>query len=430
MQDQAFVQSELNRCNKCGYCMQSCPVYRSRHDENHVARGRNQTLQHIVDGGEFDRDMLQPFFDCLLCGACTVDCFGKVRTKDLMVRAREAYSTEMGRPTVQKYLFNNLLPDPPRLRALLKLAMLGKKTGLAGLARKTGLLKWVSPALAAAESMMEEAPKGFLTDDLACLGFKKTEVNGISVFRAEPENASGPEVLYFIACGVNCLLPSAGEAAIRLMLLGGCRVTIAPNNCCGLPPWSYGDMDAARKLAGSNAKLFGKLGIDHIITECGSCSGFLKEYAEVLPDDSDAKWVAEHTLDITQFLPTLSLPKVEPRGITVTYHDPCHLGRSQNIKDDPRKLLTDAGGYTLIEMAESNWCCGGAGSYNLTHPELSTQILDRKISRIADTHAQIVTTACPACTMQLSTGLRRHGMACPTRHVVELVAESQGLVEG
>lgn len=427
MRDTEFIESELSRCNKCGYCMQSCPVYRTVRREVEVARGRNQTLRAVTEGhGPLTREMLQPFFGCLLCGACTVDCFGSVETKELMVRAREAYHAEHGQPAVQRYIFRNLLPAPGRLTQLMRMVSMGKRSGLSGTARRLGLLRWLSPTLDAADKLVSEAPRAFLRDRLAGLGFADVEQNGIRLLRFEPEHATGPKVLYFIGCGINYQLPRVGEAAIRMLALAGCQITVAPNNCCGLPPWSYGDMDAAKQLARQNVDLLSGLDFDVMVSECGSCSGFLKGYSKLLPESPRARSLADRARDIVELLAELTLPKPAATGTTVTYHDPCHLGRLQGITEAPRKLLVDAGGFKLVEMVEANWCCGGAGSYNLTHPEMSREILARKMRRIADTNAEIVSTACPACLIQIGSGIRSSDVQRPVRHVVELLAERQG----
>ena len=220
-------------------------------------------------------------------------------------------------------------------------------------------------------------------------------------------------------------MPHTGEAAIRLLSLGGCQVTIAQNNCCGLPAWSYGDFEAADRLARQNVDLLSGLDFDFIVSECGSCTGFLKDYAELLPDSPPALALSERARDITEVLSQLSLPTISSAETTVTYHDPCHLGRQQGITEAPRKLLVDSG-CKLVEMAESGWCCGGAGSYNLSHPEMSQEILARKMSRIADTGAEVVTTSCPACIIQLESGVRSHGLGQPVRHVVEVLTKRLG----
>ncbi|NPV46583.1 MAG: (Fe-S)-binding protein [Armatimonadetes bacterium] len=448
--DQAFIENELSRCNKCGYCMQSCPVYRAERREANVARGRNRLLRAVLEGErELSREMREPFFDCLLCGACTNDCFGKVRTKDLMVRAREAYAEDFGSPLLRRYLFHNLLPAPQRLTPLMRLASLGKRTGLARLAERMGLLRWLSPNLEVADALVPTMPKAFLRDRLAGMGFRAVPHAAGTLYRWEPDHATGLRVLYFIGCGTNYQLPRSGEAALRLLHLGGCQITVAPNNCCGLPPWSYGDTEAARLLARRNVELLSDLDCDAIVTECGSCSGFLKEYGEVLgevsPDGPDGASSAaplqsvargpggelsSRVRDFTEVLATLSLPRPVATGTPLTYHDPCHLGRSQGVREQPRKLLVDVGGYELREMAEADRCCGGAGSYNITHPELSRAILGRKLDNAGATGAQLIATACPACILQLGWGGRERGEGFTVRHVAELLAERQGLELG
>ena len=429
--DSEFIEAELSRCNKCGYCMQSCPVYRAVRREPSVARGRIRTLRAVTEGdSDLTRPMIEPFFECLLCGACTVACFGSVQTKELMVRARQAYQAKYSQPTIQRYIFHKLLPNPGRLTQLVRLASLGKRTGLSNVARRLGLLRWLSPTLDAAEGLVATMPGAFLRDRLPSIGFTTVAQSDTTIRRLEPEQPTGPKVLYFIGCGTNFQLPQTGEAGIRLLQKAGCQVTVAPNNCCGLPPWSYGDIEAAQHLARQNLDLLESLDFDLLVTECGSCSSFLKHYAELLPNDSQAEALVERTRDIIELLAELSLPPPITKGTTVTYHDPCHLGREQEITEQPRKLLVDVGGFELVEMAEANWCCGGAGSYNLSHPEMSQQVLARKLDHIAETGAEMVTTACPACIIQLDYGVRSRGWQRPVRHVVELLAERHGLSVG
>lgn len=425
MRDREFVESELSRCNRCGYCMQSCPVYRTLRFEAQTARARNETVRRILRGESgITKGMIGPFFDCLLCGACTNDCFGRVQTKELMVRAREAYRAEYGEPMVQRYIFRKLLTDPRRLSMIVRAASVGKNSGLSGIARRLGLLRWLSPSLEAADRLVSAIPRVFLRDNLRHLGFHEVEESGVRLMRLEPDKRTRLDVVYFVGCATNFELPHIGEATIRLLSSAGCRITIAPNYCCGLPPYSYGDIESSQILIRMNAELLGALDCDVVATECGSCSGFLKEYGRLMPDSSEACTLSAKTKDVTQLLADLSLPKPVATGGTVTYHDPCHLGRHQGITEAPRRLLVDSAGMKLMEMAESNWCCGGAGSYNLSHPELSEEILARKIARISETGAETVCTACPACIIQISSGIGR-----PVRHVVEVLADRQGLTQ-
>jgi len=276
--------------------MQSCPVYRVVRREPSVARGRIQTLRAVMEGdSELTRPMLEPFFDCLLCGACTVDCLGNVETNELMVYARQAYYAEHGQPAVQRYIFRKLLPNPNRLARLVRLVSLGKRSRLSSVARQLGLLRWLSPTLDVAEGLVATMPRFFLQDRLPRLGFTTLSQSDTTIWRLEPVRATGPKVLYFIGCATNFQLPQTGEAGIKLLQKAGCQVIVALNNCCGLPPWSYGDIEAARQLARQNLDLMTSLDFDLLVSECGSCSSFLKHYAKLLPDDQRAKALVERT---------------------------------------------------------------------------------------------------------------------------------------
>lgn len=430
-----FISEELIRCNRCGYCMSTCPTYRANRDERYVARGRNELVRKVVEGEmELQDDFHDPLFQCLLCGACTDTCFGRVKTDELMVRAREAWHQQHGEPRVLQIIFDRLLPNPERLTRVMRLLSAGKRWGLSELAHRLGILRWINATLDGAQGLVATMPRLFLRDRLAALGFQRESRGEVPVWRRAPEEGSprgAPSVLYFIGCGTNYQLPRQGEAAIKLLGRAGCEVRVVPNVCCGLPPYSYGDRAAARRLALQNLDLLEELSFDLVVTECGSCSGFLKKWPQLLAEDAGlarAQALAPRVRDFTELLADLRLPApAGPAGLSVTYHDPCHLRRGQGIIEPPRKLLTDVGGFDLRELPEADWCCGGAGSYNLAHPELSLSVLERKLTRVAETGAEVVASACPSCVIQLSYGERRQGGARPVRHVAELLAERQGL---
>jgi len=108
----------------------------------------------------------------------------------------------------------------------------------------------------------------------------------------------------------------------------------------------------------------------------------------------------------------------------VTYHDPCHGIRFLKVKDAPREILKSIPGLELIEMQEADMCCGGAGSYGIFNPKLSRDILARKMENFKNTQADILATSCPACTMQLSFGMKIHNLNCSVKHPVELLVQA------
>jgi glycolate oxidase iron-sulfur subunit len=429
-----LTENELARCNRCGYCMATCPTYRVLRDERRVARGRNELVRQVHEGRmELGEDLRGPLFDCLLCGACTETCFGSVETAELLVQARSAWHAAHGQPLAQRLIFSQLLPHPERMAALMRGYALGKGTGLVDLAARLGILKFVSPAADVANGLAPAAPRRFLRDRLPALGFQRESAGGVTVWRLRPGAGApvGPTVAYFIGCGTNYQVPQPGAAAMRVLALAGCQVLVLPNVCCGMPPYAYGDLEAARGLVRQNLRALAAVPFDFAVSECASCSGFLKRWPGLLegqPEAPEAVALLPRVRDLTELLAELPLPAAPPQGISVTYHQPCHLGRGQGVREQPRRLLRDAGGYELRELPEAEWCCGGAGSYSLTHPEIAQEVLARKMGRVSQTGAEVLATSCAGCMVQLGHGVRQHAPGVRLLSLPELLARAYQIV--
>ena len=214
---------------------------------------------------------------------------------------------------------------------------------------------------------------------------------------------------------------------MRVLSRSGCAVQVVPNFCCGLPPYSYGDLETARALARRNIDIFRNVQVEAIVTDCGSCSTHLKEYAHLLGDDPTytqaAKRFSAKVRDINQFLVRDVRMKEPDRRVKaiVTYHDPCHLSRYQGITDEPRALLQRIPGIAYRELPEADWCCGAAGTHNVTHCDQSMAVLRRKIERVNSTGAGVVVTSCPSCILQLRHGARKMGLALQVKHVTQVL---------
>jgi len=270
-------------------------------------------------------------------------------------------------------------------------------------------------------------PRLFLRDRLLELGFLAVSDSPDGWFRYEPSERTGLRALYFVGCGSNFQAPGEVVGALRLLQAGGCAITVAPNVCCGLPPYSYGDREGARLLAERNVGILTEGEWDVIVTECGSCSSFLKQYPRLLGANNEGEAAAalsSKVRDITEVLPELPLPEPRELRYRVTYHDPCHLGRKQSIREAPRQMLQRIPGVEYVELPEADWCCGGAGSFNLTNPELSRMILKRKIENVRETRAEMLLTSCPACVIQLSSGVREVGLRVQVEHLCEFLARA------
>jgi glycolate oxidase iron-sulfur subunit len=167
-------------------------------------------------------------------------------------------------------------------------------------------------------------------------------------------------------------------------------------------------------------------GVDWIVTNAAGCGTTLRDYGHLLGDEA-AGAVADRARDVSELL-AASLPEPRhPLPMTVTYHEPCHLAHGQRVREAPRTLLRAIPGLRLVELPESDLCCGSAGVYNIVEPEIARRLLERKLDRIAETGATVVASGNPGCLLQLRMGLAQRGLAVDARHPVELLAWS---VEG
>lgn len=433
---------EITHCNRCGFCQTACPIFRATGHEGGVARGRVALLRALVEKRiEWDDELKEPLFNCLLCGACTVNCFPGVATADLLVDARAEYLQRVGREKLHRLLFNHLLPYPKRVRLAARAVGLSLKARLPNVAGALGLLRAFGRDFPRAHKIVQRLPDQAFRDK-----FRPGVVEGRGDLR----------IGYFVGCGMDALLPDAAEATLRTLRTLGRTVEILENCCCGLPAITYGDIPAARAMAEKNLRLLEPCQFDVIVTDCSSCAAFLKKYPTLFVQDDPHRPLAEaqaaRVRDIVQLLPTPLSGGVPPlcvdsgpsgnshrlqpccpaggnplavkpgEKLIATYHDPCHACRSQGLVRAPREILQSLPGVEYRELPEADWCCGGAGSYAAYHYDLSLQVLDRKLDNVQRTGANLLVTSCPACITHLSFGVHRRGLPVRVCHISEIAA--------
>jgi L-lactate dehydrogenase complex protein LldE len=244
-----------------------------------------------------------------------------------------------------------------------------------------------------------------------------------------PEAArEGPLVGLFVTCLVDLFRPSVAFAAIKLLEAGGVRVEVPrAQTCCGQPAYNSGDREDAAAIARQVIEAFERF--DYVVAPSGSCGGMLKvHYPRLLADDprfaERAKTLAAKSYELTSFLvDVLGFTELDAtyEG-TVTYHDSCSSLRELNTKDAPRRLLANVPGLTLVELPESEVCCGFGGTFSVKYPDISGAILDAKLNNILDTEANTVLAADLGCLMQIAGGLSRQRAKIEVRHVAEVLA--------
>jgi L-lactate dehydrogenase complex protein LldE len=234
---------------------------------------------------------------------------------------------------------------------------------------------------------------------------------------------------FFVTCLVDLMRPSIGFAAIRLLEAGGADVYVPPTQtCCGQPAYNSGDRADARALA---AKVVAEFeGCDWLVAPSGSCSGMIRtHYAELFAGDPEmtrrVEALAAKTRELTQFLvDELNLATVPGRFAgTVTYHDSCAGLREMGVKASPRALLAKVPGLTLVEMPESETCCGFGGTFSIKFGEISARLADNKCNHVAGSGADAVVLGDLGCMLNIEGRLRRRGdRKTRVLHVAEVLA--------
>jgi glycolate oxidase iron-sulfur subunit len=219
------------------------------------------------------------------------------------------------------------------------------------------------------------------------------------------------------------LFPAVHRDTIRLLSLAGYEVVVpTAQPCCGALDLHAGRLDAYRERADALARAFPD-DLDVVVTSAAGCGSTMRAYGHGPAVALAARRLAERTRDVTEVLVDAELPLGE-LDATVTYHDACHLAHGQRVRVPPRALLGRIPGLRLVELKDSDLCCGSAGVYNLLEPEMADRLLGMKIERIIETGARIVAAGNPGCALQIAKGARLRGLDLEVRHPVELLARA------
>ncbi|MEW6662181.1 MAG: (Fe-S)-binding protein [Bacillota bacterium] len=406
------VQSHIDRCSKCGTCQAVCPLFGEEKRETLVARGKIFLLDALEEGKlEWSPRMAEVVSTCLLCRSCEASCPNGVRTDLIVLAYRERLAKAKGLSFWKKTAFQYLINSRGRLTLAAKLLYLYQHSGLQRLVRSSGLLPKLPWSLREKESLLPAISRRSFHRQAA----EEVPAQGKQKWR----------VGYFYGCMTNFAFPETGQAMVKLLTAHGAQVVLPKQVCCGLPALVHGDFKTAASIAAKNLEFFRAAGADRILVDCASCGTFLKEYGDLLAAH-EAREFSAKVRDWSEYFTRDEeyKPGLTPVEKRVTYHDPCHLKRHQGVSDPPRRLLRQVPGLSLLEMEGADRCCGAAGSFNMTHYRLSEKVSKSKIDSILATGADLVTTGCPACRMQLARGLKARGSEMPALHPVELLAAS------
>lgn len=401
-------------CVRCGLCLPACPTYLETRTETSGPRGRISLIK-AVDEGRLD--LLSPGFvgqmsECLDCRACEATCPSGVPYGAMLeeMRARIEHAGGSSRTPLQqrrrRFLLDRVFGDLRLMRLLASLARFAQRLHL----------EWIGRILGFGE-LIDKAPR--IPDHFFIAANQRVDV----------ANAAGTAFLH-TGCVMHVLFPNVHEASMRMLARAKLNVTVpADQGCCGAIAVHAGEPETARNLAKRNIAAFERSGADVYVVNAAGCGSTLKEYGRLFEDDPAWRARAEHfssrVRDITEVLDAMDLGhRVKMIDAVVTYQEPCHLVHAQRVSAAPRRLLARVPGLRLVEMPESAVCCGSAGTYSLTEPEMSARLQARKVANIDTTAATIVATANPGCALQVSAGLKAAGSSAEVRHIVEILDEA------
>jgi len=419
-------------CIHCGLCLSSCPTYLETGNENDSPRGRIYLMRAVQDGrlplaGTGSGATAVRHLDlCLGCRACEAVCPSGVQYGQLLEATRAHVEKNYARSFWQAFLrrvaIEKIFPFPERMELALRPALWLKRLNAHRL-----LPKFL-------RDMLDLLPETLSREELPV----QSPASGS--FKSRPRGRVG----FISGCVMQVLFGKTNAASVQLLNQAGFHVvTPEEQGCCGALYCHGGNLDEARACARRNIEAFERLELDAIIINAAGCGSTLKEYGHLLQEDpawaKRAAAFSQKVKDLTEWLVNtgraaeLPLPERSARAEPprndpglVTYHDACHLAHPQRITRPPRDLVRAVAKERFVELAEADVCCGSAGSYNLTEPEMAERLQRRKVENILKSGAHTVVTTNPGCLLQIRAGLRHAGAThIHAVHIADYLTQSR-----
>jgi glycolate oxidase iron-sulfur subunit len=416
----AIARRPVDDCVHCGFCLPVCPTYVAWGEEMDSPRGRIDLFRALGDGSvAMDPTVARHFDRCLGCMACLGACPSGVRYDAIIEAARVRVEREHRRPLgerLKRAVVFWLFPYPARLRLVGAFMWLWRVSGLRWLLRATGLLRRISPFAAQLEGLAPDVGPAHLRPSLA----------GSTPARGERRGRLG----LLTGCVQGVFFPGVNEATVRVLSAEGFEVLVPPGQgCCGALSAHAGRPEEARRMASALIELFEASGVETVVVNAAGCGSHLKDLSLLFAGDEAwtrrAAAFSRRVKDVNELLAAVPPRAVRhPIVARVAYHSPCHLGHAQGIQAQPRALLKGIPGLELVEIPDSDQCCGSAGIYNLVEVEASSEIGRRKVENLLATQAPVVASANPGCTLHMQRLLRERGLSIAAAHPIEILDAS------
>jgi glycolate oxidase iron-sulfur subunit len=403
-------------CVHCGMCLESCPTYELTGQEQHSPRGRVHLIKSVAEGKlEVNEQFMDPVYACLDCRACTTACPADVDVGGLIEEARgqirQAMPLKGWKRMVSKTFLEGLFPHPSRLNTLGGMLKFYQKSGAQTLVRKTGLINMMPKHLVEMEAIMPEIKQSV-----------RQKYKNEEVIKAKGETKH--EVSMLTGCVMDVMFGEINDATINVLTRNGNDVVIPKNQtCCGALHVHSGDREMGRKLAKQNIEAFKES--DKVIVNAAGCGCMMKDYPELFHEDPEwrekAEEFSEKVHDISKYLHETGYEKPKAEMNTrITYHDACHLAHGQGVRQEPRDLLLTIPGVEMVHMPNSDRCCGSAGIYNITNPEMAGAVLESKMQNVPE-DVEVISMGNPGCMLQMAMGVQKYGKNQQVVHTVQLL---------
>lgn len=460
--------SVVQQCMHCGLCLPTCPTYDATKRESASPRGRIALMRAIADDRlEVTRAFGEEMYFCLGCLACTTACPAGVDYAHLFEMARAEVErrhilSAPKRNLVRWALIRWLFAKRARLRFAGRLLWIYQKVGMQALVRASGLMRLAPKQIRELEPLTpavldeftemgyrtkklpianRQSPTGQrqTTDAYFEIGISPAPTAKSARPSADPNLEIGNQqstirrVGIIAGCVQDLTFADVNRDTVFVLEQNGCEVVIPKGQeCCGSLHGHNGEWELAKKFARTNLDAFDVDGLDAIIINAAGCGSHLRHYDRLLADDpayaEKAKTWSRKARDIQEYLIEIGFRPPHGNGVSskvrLTYHEACHLVHGQKITVQPRAILKSLPEYEFVELPESTWCCGSAGVYNITQPEMAMELQRRKVGHIASTNAAVVATSNPGCMIQVAVGLRERGLEVRVAHPVTLLAEA------
>ncbi|MBI2324156.1 MAG: 4Fe-4S dicluster domain-containing protein [Chloroflexi bacterium] len=384
---------DVATCVSCGLCLNDCPTYRILGDEADSPRGRIHLIRQLMTTTAAPDPSVVTHIDaCLVCRACETACPSLVPFGRIMEGAREEIAHRRPAGRLRAALID-LVTHPRLLAAAALLAWAYERSGLRRVARRL-----LPRRLAEMEALLPAAEG--------------------AVYRPAPR--ADADVQLFAGCLMRSSFGDTQRSTVRVLERSGLGVGSPQDQvCCGALHAHAGLGERSRELARANIASFSGSNAPIVVTAAG-CGAHLRAYGELLGDEAARRYAAR-VRDASEVARPPGARRTLPRPARVAYQDACHLAHGQRIRREPRELLRGIDGVELVAIADPDRCCGSAGIYNLTHPEIARELQRQKVETILAARPDVVVSANPGCILQLRAGLAAAGARVPVVHLMRFL---------